>query len=245
VHLKVNPGRANIQEIIPITDNGVQMTGVDIDPEGISVAPDGTLWACDEQYPILFHMNRMGEILERITPPAKYQTRVSNQGFEGITVSADGETVYSILQSGLSTEPDKQNTLLLAYHIPSKTFKEYKYRLDGKTEAETPYPAGVSPKFGSNCLATIDNSTILVCERDNQAADNSRIKRIYKVSIPVVPTTAPLGKELFLDLKHLNYPFEKLEGLALTNNPNHIVVANDNDGDLSIPTQLWYIKIRR
>jgi hypothetical protein len=51
------------------------------------------------------------------------QGRQNNQGFEGLTVSADGKTLYVLLQSaawqeGGSKAPNRRHTRLLAYSLP-------------------------------------------------------------------------------------------------------------------------------
>jgi hypothetical protein len=214
-----------------------------LDPEGVAVAPDGTLWLVDESKPWILHVSRTGAILERIAPPANVQRRANNQGFEGVAVSPDGRTVYAILQSPPANEVAAGNrlrTILLAYDIESRTFRQYRYQFDNPSLAG--YPAGVSPRMGSSGLAVAGDDELFVIERDNldPRTGNARIKRVYQVEVPAQATETPLAKTLVVDLMKLGYPYEKLEGVA-SPHPRHLVIVNDNDGDLGVPTELWHM----
>lgn len=78
-----------------------------------------------------------GTTLSASVPPLRHPAEVpipedtdsgrdNNQGFEGLTVSPDGKTLYALIQSSLDQEggPKKQNrspARLLAYDISGKT----------------------------------------------------------------------------------------------------------------------------
>ncbi|HEY3364109.1 MAG TPA: esterase-like activity of phytase family protein [Symbiobacteriaceae bacterium] len=238
--LKITPSGAELLDVIPLRDEaGNQVYGDQLDPEDIAVAPDGTLWMVDEIYPLIFQVSRDGQILQRVKAPAKYSARVKGRGLEGVAVSPDGGTVYAMLQTGLSTEPDKTHTWLLAYDIATKTFKEYPYYLD--QVADYHYPAGVNPWIGTNGLAATGPSELMVIERDNLSGANARVKRIYKVTVPAEPSNQPIQKELVVDLRALGYDLEKVEGLAVPH-PNTMVLVNDNDANPDTPTVVWYLQ---
>src|SRR4051812_2919399 len=93
-----------------------------IDPEGLALLPDGSFYVSDEYGPYLYHFSAAGVLLGAIRPPealipkrsgrdsfssdnpAANQPsaspsepttgRENNQGFEGLTVSPDGRTLY-------------------------------------------------------------------------------------------------------------------------------------------------------
>ena len=240
VKLKMSPSGARVLEVSPLKDEqGNIVTGDKLDPEDVTVAPDGTLWLVDEIYPAIVQVSREGQILRRVEAPPKYKARVKGRGFEGAAMSPDGQTLYIILQTGLSTETDPSHTWLLAYDLASGTFKEYPYQLD--KPADYSYPAGTTPWIGANGLAAVGPNELLVIERDNLSGAKARVKRLYKIQVPAEPTDKPLEKTLYLDLLPLGYSLEKLEGVTVANR-NSVLVINDNDGDTSIPTVIWDVE---
>lgn len=241
VHVRLNGGdRGEIIEELSITEGAATLTGAMFDPEDVAVAPDGSFWLCDESRPWLAHVSRQGELIQRVDTPASFRSRVNNQGLEGCAISEDGATLYAILQSGLSTEPDKLNTLLLAYDIAGGTFKQYRYRLDDPSLE--PYAAGLKPRLGANALAVVGSNELYVLERDNlTAAGGGLIKRVYRVELPPEPDGAPLAKTIIVDLFALGYPFEKCEGMTVR--PNRIYVSNDNDKLSTIPNEVWELSL--
>ena len=126
-----------------------------IDSEGIALVPDGYIIS-DEYGPYLYFFSSTGRMIRAIQPPQAYLPRRNgtlsfsadsppfydpnetiipadtetgrdnNQGFEGLTISRDGKTLYSLLQSALDQEggPDNPNRLqarLLEYDISTTT----------------------------------------------------------------------------------------------------------------------------
>lgn len=240
VRVKIDGAAARIVEVIPITEHGMPLSGADLDPEDIALAPDGTLWVGDEVKPYLLHLNRRGEILARIEPPRQFTDRTDDRGFEGVAVSEDGRKVFAILQQGNKDEPDKMNTLIAAYDVASRSFTEYRYRLDDYRTYD--YPEDVKGNTHACGLAAAGPGALYVLERDNQAGGNARLKRVYRVQIPEAPTNAPLPKTLVVDLYRLGYQKEKAEGLTVPQ-PGVLVVSNDNDGDITLTTELWRVKL--
>lgn len=240
VKLHITPVAAEVLEVVPLRDEaGNPVSGSMLDPEDVAVAPDGTLWLVDERYPLIVQVSRNGQILRRVEPPARYAARRTGQGFEGTALSPDGNVLYVMLQSGLTTDADRTLTWLLAYDIARGTFREYRYQLDNPSAYS--YPEGVTALTGANGLVALGPSTLLVLERDNKAGDLARVKRVYRISIPDQPTDVPLAKELVIDLHALGYRLEKLEGMAVPA-PNTMVLVNDNDGDELNETQVWYLQ---
>ncbi len=123
-----------------------------LDAEGIVVNPDGTLWVSDEYGPYLFKFAADGRLLAAIRPPEALMPkrggadsfasnnpaegqpvpspadpvtgRQNNQGFEGLSVSPDGRTLFALLQSATrqdggtgGTSAIRFNTRLLAYDL--------------------------------------------------------------------------------------------------------------------------------
>lgn len=129
---------------------------ISIDAEGLALAQDGGFWVSDEYGPYVYKFSASGRMELAIQPPQAYlprrnntlsfsanspplhnpaavpipgdtdSGRDNNQGFEGLTISPDGKTLYVLIQSSLDQEggPKKQNRAparLLAYDISGKT----------------------------------------------------------------------------------------------------------------------------
>jgi hypothetical protein len=81
-----------------------------IDPEGLVRAPNGDFWLAEEYGPSLVHLDASGRVLARFVPegvvldgadypvvpglPGLFSKRSDSQGFEGLTLSPDGSTLY-------------------------------------------------------------------------------------------------------------------------------------------------------
>ncbi len=98
-----------------------------LDPEGIVVNADGSLWVSDEYGPYIFKFTAEGKLVAAIRPPEALipkrngadsfasnnpgpgqpvpspadptTGRQNNQGLEGLSVSPDGKTLFALLQS--------------------------------------------------------------------------------------------------------------------------------------------------
>ncbi|KAF2754745.1 hypothetical protein EJ05DRAFT_520088 [Pseudovirgaria hyperparasitica] len=104
-----------------------------LDAEGLVLTPSG-FWVSDEYGPRIYHFDRSGRMTAAIAPPAAFTPlrnntasyasdnpplydstrtltptdpqsgRANNQGFEGLTLSADGNTLSVLVQSALIQE---------------------------------------------------------------------------------------------------------------------------------------------
>lgn len=116
---------------------------------------DGGFWVSDEYGPYLYKFNFKGKMEQAIQPPPAFLPRrngtisfssntpplynpeknpvpedtetgrSNNQGFEGVTISPDGKTIYTLIQSALDQEggpksQNKQTARMLAYDISGK-----------------------------------------------------------------------------------------------------------------------------
>jgi hypothetical protein len=243
-----------------------------LDLEGIAYSPtDGTFWLSDEYRPSLIHVKRDGTIMSRYVPigdkekladaqipvveaiPAIYSKRISNRGFEGVTISPDGKFLYASIQSPMAV-PDKatgeasRNLRILKMDLTTKqVVGEYVYVAeDAKTFVNVTQKDVVISD-----LQALSTDILLVDERDKNEGAAAQIKRVYKIDLSKATNilnksdvsstvegttqeqwkdmkvvTAP--KSLVVDLTKLGYPFEKFEGLAVVDK-NTIAIANDND----------------
>ncbi|KAJ5153102.1 uncharacterized protein N7482_009580 [Penicillium canariense] len=129
---------------------------VSVDAEGLALAQDGGFWVSDEYGPYIYKFSASGRMEHAIQPPQAYLPRRNNtlsfsadsaplynpdavpipedtetgrdnnQGLEGLSLSADGKTLYALMQSSLDQEggPKKRYRAparMLAYDISGKT----------------------------------------------------------------------------------------------------------------------------
>ncbi|KIW49794.1 hypothetical protein PV05_11440 [Exophiala xenobiotica] len=144
--------------------NGTGGRRVSLDSEGIVLMEDGSFWISDEYGPYVYHFSPSGKMLSAIRPPPAFiperngtdsfsaaspprydpdietlpesnpTGRANNQGFEGLTSSPDGKTLYVLTQSALDQDgglksANRYNTRLVQYDIsnPSKPVVKAEY----------------------------------------------------------------------------------------------------------------------
>jgi hypothetical protein len=241
-----------------------------LDTEGLVRTSRGDFWLAEEYSPSLVHCDPDGKILKRYVPaglrleeamypvaaclPTILARRKENRGFEGLTLSRDGKTLYAVMQSPLS-HPDNRtgaasrNVRLLAFDIAQeRPVAEYVYRLE-PCKAFVPYARKPSDIKVSG-LAMLNGAAMLVLERTDEVA------RLYKIDLSEATcildgkwdetSTSPsleslndlsaagvtaLTKSLVVDLSRLPNMPGKIEGVAVID-ARTIAVANDNDFDL-------------
>ncbi|KAF9038063.1 esterase-like activity of phytase-domain-containing protein [Panaeolus papilionaceus] len=120
-------------------------THLTLDVEGLVMNTDGTYWISDEYGPYIYKFDRSGSLLQTIQPPSAVLPRTSgsldftsdddpdtgraaNQGFEGLTLDPDTNTLYAMLQSatiqdGGDDKSTSRFTRLFAFNVsnPSAT----------------------------------------------------------------------------------------------------------------------------
>ncbi len=245
---------------------------INVDPEGLAVREGGGFWLAsegagtvgDEARPIvsrnwIFQVDEAGQILDVVSLPADTDARQRRFGLEGVTSvgSGDDEVVYVCFQREWGVEmpengPDPAGLARIGRHeVATGEWTFFYYPLD---TVESPFGGWV----GLSEIVAIDDSTFLILERDNQAALDARIKRIYAVSIdgvtplpkaavgetlefPVLEKT--LVRDILPDLAADNGPvIEKVEGLTVLADGS-VLIVTDNDGvdDSSGETQMIHL----
>lgn len=214
-----------------------------LDPEGIRVAPDGTVWISDEYGPVIYHFDQRGTrigtldvppaflitkpaptLAEEMKPENNRSGRYTNRGAEGLALSPDGKTMLIALQSALVQDGGmaSRKTRFLVYDLtqPKKAPRQFVYICDSTKQAI------------SEVLA-INDHQFLVDERDGTPGPKGK-KLLYFIDINQNPAPSevsqieklpadgeasgvvPLQKTLFADIgKLLNAanPFTTAEGL--------------------------------
>ncbi|KAF7167023.1 hypothetical protein CNMCM5623_000497 [Aspergillus felis] len=131
---------------------GVRNARVAMDCEGLVLDADGSFWISDEYGPYIYKFSEQGKMIHALQPPPAFLPlrngtvsfsgaeppmfqrdrvpiplnptagRANNQGFEGLTASPDGKTIYAMMQSAMNQEggPKKKfrrQARLLVYDI--------------------------------------------------------------------------------------------------------------------------------
>ncbi|KAK4448727.1 esterase-like activity of phytase-domain-containing protein [Podospora aff. communis PSN243] len=176
-----------------------------LDAEGLVVEDDGSFWISDEYGPFVFKFNPRGKMVAAIRPPDALipirgnQTsfnsntapiydreripkpadpdhgRQNNQGFEGLTISPDGKTLWVMLQSaarqeGGASSSKRRMTRFLKYGLKKKRGGE----VDTVYEAEyvVPLPTFLNADNATRVAAQseihyVSDTQFLVLARDS------------------------------------------------------------------------------
>ncbi len=101
-----------------------------------------------------------------------------SRGFEGMAISADGMTLYTMLEGGLLDDATPGRLLIQAFDIASMSY----------TGDHFFYPLSI-PNNAIGELTAINDTQFLVIERDNNQGVNAAFKRVFLVD------TANVGED--------------------------------------------------
>lgn len=244
-----------------------------LDPEGVRVGPQGTLYISDEYGPFLYEFDMKGRRLASLPVPARFQVanpaadpkqelatnksgRVPNRGMEGLAITPDGSKLVGIMQSPLIQDGGRKgtNVRILEIDVASRKTREFLYVLDN-------FHTGVSE------IVAVNDHEFLVLERDGS---KSAFRKIFKIdlakatdigdmdTLPVngVPKgVTPVTKAMFLDFLDPRFGLAgpdmpvKIEGLAfgpdLADGRHFLLVTSDNDFEPKTPTRLFGFAVDR
>jgi len=241
--------------------------GLRFDPEAIRTDGRGSFFMSDEYGPSVFEFdakgNQTGElpIPTRFTiskpaakpdeelPPANTSGRYPNKGMECLAISADGETLFGLMQGPLfqdgaldaNNKRVGKNLRLLEVHRRTGTTREFVYQLEHADN-------------GCSEIEAIAPGRFLVIERDGKPGTPGSIKHIYEIDlreatdishVDSLPATGlPAGvravtKRLFLDLLDPKWGLvgeafpAKIEGITfgprLKDGSRLLLISSDND----------------
>ncbi|XZG69146.1 esterase-like activity of phytase family protein [Chitinibacteraceae bacterium HSL-7] len=220
---------------------------VGLDPEGVAVAADGSLWLVDEYGPFLMHVDpASGDVIKKLVPgaglPDVLKHRRPNRGFEGVAVTPNGK-VYAAVQSPLALSKETGKNALITriaeYDPATGATRMLAYPLNAADYKKTG-----DAKIGD--LVALDNTHFAIIEQ-GKGADKKKHNVLYVIDIEgaddLATTKLADGREVefateltgirtirknrVLDLRDLGWEHEKVEGLALFD--DGFAVINDND----------------
>jgi len=238
---------------------------VNLDLEGITVSAAGGFWLVSEgagtvgdvdrpvtSVNLLLHVMPDGTIDSVVRLPTDTNNRQVRFGFEGVTATgaAGAEVLFVAFQREWAGDPAGQ-VRIGRYNQATSTWTFFYYPLD---DAESPNGGWV----GLSDITALSSTELAILERDNQAATDARIKRIYRVSTAgltpegeptagATPSFPLLEKTLVRDLvpdiqSTGGFVLEKIEGMAVSLD-GYLYFNNDNDGidDSNGESQMWKV----
>ncbi len=183
-----------------------------------------------------------------------YGVMHENSGFEGICLSGSGDKLYLAMERALPDAPCRAVVPIIEYTLETGCSRElyYPFQMPGESN-------GISE------IASLNDSILLVIERDYLKKENRNTVNLYTININQQPGAAPescsslQGSALLqprfvysLDtLSHLGgKPFKvnNIEGAALTPDGKYLLLVSDNNfgnRGQGTPTQLLALKVKK
>jgi len=183
-----------------------------LDAEGIIVNADGSLWVSDEYGPYVYKFAADGKLLSVIRPPEALipkrngadsfasnnpgvgqavpspanpvTGRQNNQGLEGLSLSPDGRTLFTLLQSatrqdgGTGGTGPRRHTRLLAYDLTNPASPTLK----GEYVVPLPtYLVGTATRVPAQSeMLALSNTQFLVLARDGNGRGIAEPTSLYR-----------------------------------------------------------------
>ncbi|QLH38910.1 MAG: esterase-like activity of phytase family protein [Defluviicoccus sp.] len=238
--------------------HGVQFTGVttlkrpdgtpfperSLDPEGIALSGDGTLYISSEGdasrliNPFVDHFSLGGKDLSSLPIPAEFLPSAdgesgirNNLAFESLTITPDGRTLFTAVENALIQDgpaASLSNTSpcrIVRYDLKTgQVVAEYIYKTDA-----IPFAPQHAAEFANNGLVemlALDNTgTLLALERSYASGVGNSI-RLYEVhtqaasdvsgfeAVHGLSIDAVADKRLLLDLADLGITLDNVEGMT-------------------------------
>lgn len=246
---------------------GSSARGLRFDPEAIRTDGRGSFFVSDEYGPSVFEFDAKGQQIGELPVPARYgiskpaanpdeelppantSGRYPNKGMECLAISADGETLFGLMQGPLfqdgaldaNNKRVGRNLRLLEVQRRTGTTREFVYPLE-------------HPDNGCSEIEAMAPGRFLVLERDGKPGTSGSIKHLYEIDlreatdisrVDSLPATGlPAGvravtKRLFLDLLDPKWGLvgeafpAKIEGIAfgprLKDGSRLLLISSDND----------------
>ncbi|MGN0908347.1 MAG: esterase-like activity of phytase family protein, partial [Succinivibrio sp.] len=225
-----------------------------LDPEGLAIAADGSMWISDEYGPFLSHFTKDGVLIEKLAPgegiPEIFKHRTPNRGAEGVALMPDGrlafmeQSVLSLKRDGRSSAKTASFCRIAIIDPLTHAVKTVGYPINSD------YKKPGDAKLGD--ILALGSAQFLVIEQGKDR-DGRMQNRIYKVDASRADDLTDARKDglepeffkdaggfklarktLLVDLRALGWDIEKAEGLAMLPDRRTLVVTNDNDFGLEL-----------
>jgi hypothetical protein len=196
-----------------IVNGGTQdrlLTGGDFDIESVRIDRRGDLWFGDEFGPFLLHTDASGQVLEAPIPlpdvkspdyppdyPAPFDGPANlarSNGFEGMALSRDGDTLYPTLEGPVTGDDP---TVRRMY--------EFDLRRSEYTNQVRTYRVA-DPTYLVSDLTALDRHRLVALARDNFEGSAAVHKRAFVVDLRSSRHGGPLSKRPIADLLRLADP---------------------------------------
>jgi hypothetical protein len=184
------------------------LTGGDIDTESLQRGRHGDLWVGDEFGPWILHFNRYGRLLappyampDAIMSPnnpfldGRPATQPNSRGLEGMAISPDKRFLYATLEGATVADPDQSRRLMFEFSTDREAFTgrvlQYRTEAPGNLVAD---------------MWAVDDSRLLVVERDLGSGAAALFRNVYLVDLRHVGSAGFLDKTLLIDLTRIPDP---------------------------------------
>lgn len=216
----------NFNGLNPTVLNGNPgVLGLSLDPEGFAVAPNGNFYVSDEYGPSVYEFAPNGSFIRAFETPSNLIPRTAsgpdyvagrptitsgrqdNRGFEGVTLSPDGSSLFAILQDPLVNEGSSNdgrrstNVRIVEFNTATgESVAQYIYPLESITQLNNNIPGTANDfsatqqgrNIGVSGIVALNNNELLVLERDNRGlgvGDTTGVqppvasKQVYKINL--------------------------------------------------------------
>ncbi|MCA8953354.1 MAG: esterase-like activity of phytase family protein [Planctomycetes bacterium] len=271
--LTVDPSTQSIQvqlqDVTTLTVNGVPYPNAGIDPEGIALYRDGTLFISSEGDanalldPFVNRFRSDGTLRSMLPVPQDYLPTASqtsgirnNLAFESLTLSPNDlwlttATENALFQDGPAASLTAGSPCRILQYVTlfgGTPVREHVYLTEPIPDA--PIPAN---QFATNglveLLATDNTGTMLALERAFAVGVGNNV-RLYEIRLPLLPWGGqnPLHKREVFDLNTLNLTLDNLEGMTLgprlPDGRSLLIVVSDNNFSATQETQFLAFAVR-
>ncbi|MGW0218713.1 esterase-like activity of phytase family protein [Micromonospora chokoriensis] len=228
------------------------LTGADFDIESLARDARGDLWIGDEFGPYLVRTDRSGKVLQAPIPlpdgtrspqspdlaPGETPTLRASNGFEAMATSADGWTLYPILEGARVNDADQRRRVVYEFDVRHNRYtgRTWSFRVD-------------DPSLLVGDAAVLDGHRLLLIERDNGMGQQSVVKRLVVTDLDEVGADGYLPRRTVVDLMRVadpkgvstparpgeygvgplfSFPLQSVESV-LPLGGDRVLVANDNN----------------
>ncbi len=202
--LRIDPSRPNGVEVFSATvlrdSSGSLFARGDLDPEGIALHPDGSLYLSSEGVPhrgidpLVARFSLDGSYTGQLSLPKHYLPDGDgahgvrdNHGFEGLSLTPDNTTLFvatesALLQDGPPADLERGSLArLLEFDLSTgQIVGEYLYPVE--PVPDPPQPASAYASTGVSEILAIDDHRVIFVERSFSAGVGNRV-RLYLVDL--------------------------------------------------------------